>query len=494
MPAKRRGPIYREVRRIKRSDGTTEEREAKSWTVRWTGADGRQRKKAAPTYALAKELLQEKRAEAAREKAGLPTRNAGDVRLDGLLERYLEAQKQRVTLRHSREVESIIKRAFEAMKAWRVRDVSPEKVEAYLHTRRDQGVSPRTVNVDLTRLKGLFSWAVRVGELPSNPLAALRAVPEHEKRHARRALNADDIRRLVTACDEEWLRLAVLLATYSGLRIGEIRALLWSDIDLEAEEIRIRPEIEKARRGAVLPIHSVLKAELAAEWHRILPGPGASVVQGIVVNPVRPLRRALERAGIPYEDETGRFADWHALRHTFLTNLARSGAGMKEVQSLGRHATPALTLGTYMHASQERDAAAVSMLPDFTVDPKAQEAAAKEGTTDATLPSDGAQKRSSIGAIQAQKKSSDCNISADNEIVDRSACLTSRMSQVRFLYRPPPFTEAGRSESFSGDALDRSGFGFRQPPWTPAHRPVVPLPPAQPVFLYLPFSIRTITR
>jgi integrase len=51
-------------------------------------------------------------------------------------------------------------------------------------------------------------------------------------------------------------------------------------------------------------------------------------------------------AGIEYENKEG-FADFHALRHTFIPTLAKSNAPVKIVQSLARHSTPVLTLGVY---------------------------------------------------------------------------------------------------------------------------------------------------
>ena len=50
------------------------------------------------------------------------------------------------------------------------------------------------------------------------------------------------------------------------------------------------------------------------------------------------LKRNLEAAGIPYQDKAGRFLDFHSLRHTFGTNLARAGVAPKVAQELMRTA------------------------------------------------------------------------------------------------------------------------------------------------------------
>ena len=61
------------------------------------------------------------------------------------------------------------------------------------------------------------------------------------------------------------------------------------------------------------------------------------------------IRRDLDEAGIPYRDDAGRVADFHSLRHTFITNLARGGVHPKVAQALARHSTITLTMDRYSH-------------------------------------------------------------------------------------------------------------------------------------------------
>jgi integrase len=65
---------------------------------------------------------------------------------------------------------------------------------------------------------------------------------------------------------------------------------------------------------------------------------------------VKTLRADLEAAGIPYRDDVGRVADFHAVRHTFITNLANSGVRPKVAQALAGHATVTSTLDRYSHS------------------------------------------------------------------------------------------------------------------------------------------------
>lgn len=56
------------------------------------------------------------------------------------------------------------------------------------------------------------------------------------------------------------------------------------------------------------------------------------------------LRKDLEAAGIPYRDASDRVADFHALRHTFITRLVRSDVAPAVANSLARHSGPTLTM------------------------------------------------------------------------------------------------------------------------------------------------------
>jgi len=75
------------------------------------------------------------------------------------------------------------------------------------------------------------------------------------------------------------------------------------------------------------------------------------------------LRKDLDAAGIAYKDGAGRVADFHSLRHTFISNLTRSGASPKIAQSLARHSTIGLTMDTYTHIGLYDERTALDSLP-----------------------------------------------------------------------------------------------------------------------------------
>lgn len=52
---------------------------------------------------------------------------------------------------------------------------------------------------------------------------------------------------------------------------------------------------------------------------------------------------------LKYQNTQGKFADFHGLRHTFITNLSLNGVDPKTAQTLARHSSMELTMRTYTH-------------------------------------------------------------------------------------------------------------------------------------------------
>jgi len=100
--------------------------------------------------------------------------------------------------------------------------------------------------------------------------------------------------------------------------------------------------------------------------------------------PADMLKRDLKAAGIPYRDASGRVADFHALRHTFITRLARSGVAPAVAKSLARHSTITLTMDHYTHTLMEDERSALDRLPALAPNGQEREVARATGTDDAS--------------------------------------------------------------------------------------------------------------
>jgi integrase len=279
------------------------------------------------------------------------------------------------------------KKVFDAcgFKSWS--DISANRVYQYLDSLRDggRGVSSETFNQHLRAIKQFCKWMVMEGRASVSPVAHLKALNVRtDRRHDRRALTGEELKRLLDAASSGGVhhamtgperRLLYLLAVETGLRWSELRSLTKNSFDLDGNPptVKVDATYSKHKREDVLPLRPGTVEELKGYLAMKLPtAPAFSMWRQCGSNM---LRQDLETAGIDYVDENGRYADFHSLRHTFLTNLAMSGVHPKIAQSLARHSDINLTMNRYTHILLETQSDALKVLPELNGD--VQEAVVK---------------------------------------------------------------------------------------------------------------------
>lgn len=227
-------------------------------------------------------------------------------------------------------------------------------------------MSIQTSNFYIQAVKQFCQWMVRNGRAPESPLAHLQGgnVPV-DHRHDRRAWSDGEVTRLIDVAEHGPAALgmdgptrAMLYrsALGTGFRASESGSLFPPSFRLDdtPPTIIVEAAYSKRRRRDYQPIRRDLSSRLRF-W---LVGKSADVpVFKMPRKPVMMLRVDLETVGIDYDTDAG-FADFQALRHTFLNNLARKGVHPKNCQTLARHSTITLTMDRYSH----------SVLGDLAVD------------------------------------------------------------------------------------------------------------------------------
>lgn len=237
-------------------------------------------------------------------------------------------------------------------------DVTADSFRAW---RERQKKSPKTLNEYLGSICGLLNWLVENGKAVENPLGAIKRVDIRgkETRH-RRAYTDDEVRRLLGVAGE-WF-LVYLTALLTGLRRGELAGLLWADLNFEGRQayLTVRASLSKHRRVDTIPLHPQLAKALRSTRR-------ANCTASDHVFPKMPRmdqhKRLLAAAKIDYVDSLGRRVDFHALRHTFDTNLARAGVPERLRQALMRHKTFKETNETYTDVRLLPTVEAIGMLP-----------------------------------------------------------------------------------------------------------------------------------
>ena len=242
---------------------------------------------------------------------------------------------------HITDTTETLARIIDLTKAKTIGDLTSEVISRALIA-YGEGKAQRTRNKARGFLMTLFRWLIKRGRWNTNPVEMIERLKETDKKEFR-ALALEELQRFLEAAPFH-RRVVYLLAAHTGLRKNELRTLTWSDLDLTAGVLRLRRCNTKTKKEATLPLSDEAKAILEA-WRELRPGlPSAQVFETVPRN--QTFDSDLERAGIEKETPEGRL-DFHGLRRTFCTNLARSGVSLTQAQRLMRHSTPALTANTY---------------------------------------------------------------------------------------------------------------------------------------------------
>jgi integrase len=194
-------------------------------------------------------------------------------------------------------------------------------------------------------------------------------------------LNTEDYKRLVDIIvnDTEPKSKGILLALHTGIRIGELCALKWSDIDMTHKLLTVTKTIQrlyikefdgssKSKTIITLPKTKTSNREipltdlLVNQFENIH---GESFEDDYILtgtsHHIEPRNyryyfgRYLERAGVNK-------VNFHALRHTFATEMIKRGADIKTLSVLLGHANTKITLDLYVHPSIEQKRKCIELL------------------------------------------------------------------------------------------------------------------------------------
>jgi integrase len=235
------------------------------------------------------------------------------------------------------------------LKACKWTTASEVNPDAFVTWRAHQTqIGPKTLNEYLNSFKAFMNWLVAQGRFPENPLRHVKKADVRGKQQQRRAFTDEEFKRLIDAATDQ--KLLYLTAAFTGLRMGELRQLIWNDVKIDHEKPHIiaRAATTKNRRQAIIPLHPELIPLLAASKGSAKPN--TPVFTSTCCHHAVSARRFvadLEKAGIARIDDMGRKLDFHCLRYTFATKLARMGVSQRMAQELLRHSDPRLTANIY---------------------------------------------------------------------------------------------------------------------------------------------------
>jgi integrase len=253
-----------------------------------------------------------------------------------------------------------------------------EDVDRLIADLEAEGKSPGTVRNVVVPLRKLLADAVRQGLLLVNPAAradlppaqdfAGKELPPEHTEAIRQALlefaPLDPLRH-----DPDLFFVCLFdVALGTGLRLGELRALRWRDIDRERRLIRVeraysrqqlrRPKTDSGIRSVPLfPSVDAAFRELAARAvERGRYAPDELVFASMRGTPLQPsnFRQRVWDSALRLASLEGEGYRFHDLRHTCVSRLVAAGADVKLIQAVAGHANPLITLKRYSHLLDAR--------------------------------------------------------------------------------------------------------------------------------------------
>jgi integrase len=284
-----------------------------------------------PSYALAKEVLAKKLAEAA-EMKHFPSRAANSKPFSLLMDRYWELHGQYLRGNCWKNMLKEIRTALGAKKAGAI---TAADIQGFYNTIAVRA-SNSTANRHLSLIKAIFNKALAWGDFYGvNPCSRLKK--GKEPAHRLRYLNADEMAALLVAAHPR-LYPVLACALLTGMRRGEIMGLDWQNVDLERGNIYILQS--KSGKPREVPILSKLHEVLRALGPR---------KRGPVFNlPYIMLRRYFAKALRDTDITEFRF---HDTRHTFASHFIMRTNDLPALQNILGHSSPAMTQ-RYAHLSR----------------------------------------------------------------------------------------------------------------------------------------------
>jgi integrase len=357
------------------NEGTISHRADGRWMARVMLADGTRKAFYAKTRQEVAQLLKA----ALRDlDSGLPLVGERET-VGSYLESWLQATEHSVRPRTwKRRGEFVRLHIVPALGKVALAKLTALQVQALYAQKLHEGLSSTTVHHLHTVFHRALKAALRLGLLQRNVLEMLD--PPRITHHEMATLSADQARRLLIAARGDRFEALYVLALSTGMRQGELLALKWQDVELEAATLRVRatlqytpagfvfaePKTAKSRRIVALPKTAVdalrrRRAQQATErtgagddLNLVFPNTAGHPMDGkdLLRHRFRPL---LQKAGLPP-------IRFHDLRHTAATLLLERGINPKIVSEMLGHADISITLGIYSHVTphmQQQAAAAM---------------------------------------------------------------------------------------------------------------------------------------
>ena len=226
------------------------------------------------------------------------------------------------------------------------------------------GLSGNSAALIIGVIKRIFRCALREKVIKTDPSAFITVAPRGKKAEYFAASEQRRIEEYILKKRKTRLY-GILIALYTGLRIGELLALKWENVDMRLRVFKIEQTQSSVRLSENRD--DLFDSPKTAAGERKIPYPvslspylkamkdvgGCFVVSGTkrefvrIRSYQRTFSKLLEKLKIPHRG-------FHSLRHTFATRAVECGADIKTLSEILGHSDPAVTIRLYVHSSEKQ--------------------------------------------------------------------------------------------------------------------------------------------
>ena len=392
-------PVTGKIRKIRKSTGCTNQKKAKGVAVELEraaqgvvqgGTDKAREARAVLAAAVADIEREAFTAPAARKYlAQLLAIATGEELHDYTIETWVKEWLRRKTRDSSTATMARYNGHLDAFLDWLgpvrrkkpLESVTPLDVRRWRESLQDAGRAGKTVLAYLKDLGGAYRAAIREGLVSFNPCGTLEAIDTSDSME-RKPFTLEEVAALLAAAPSPEWRGLILVAAFTGLRLGDAAHLSWSAVDLAAKQITLIPsKTKKKKREVRIPIHPDLLAYLEAapivsddptapvfaDLSKLTIGARTGLSQ--TFNTIM-LAAGVDRGKPSRIVEEGKASvgrvnyerGFHSLRHTFTSWLRNAGVSEEDRMELTGHSTRE-SHQIYSHASEKAGREAIDKMP-----------------------------------------------------------------------------------------------------------------------------------
>ncbi len=232
--------------------------------------------------------------------------------------------------------------AWAAMRSRGVLELRNDEIRAFVASEHRRGLSPKSLQRRLSACRSFYLWLLKRGRIDANPADAIRAPKAARK--LPQVLDVDEAVQLVEVATDAPLGLrdrALLELFYSsGLRLSEVCALKWADLDFAQGLVTV---LGKGSKQRIVPVGSHARNALAALREEAAGQPGDFVFPGRGGAQISSRAVQLRMKKLAAQRGVYKRVHPHLLRHSFASHMLESSGDLRGVQELLGHADIATT-------------------------------------------------------------------------------------------------------------------------------------------------------